>query len=84
MREIRPALSIITTNISEQNLPGKVKKRNCQKKSSMMFTRAPKTEGLVKVKSKMAENYIPDRRNLCPRQTSGKIKLGKLDYYQAK
>ena len=30
MREIRPALSIITTNISEQNLPGKVKVRNCQ------------------------------------------------------
>ena len=26
-----------------------------------MFTRAPKTEGLVKVKSKMIENYIPDR-----------------------
>lgn len=50
----------------------------------MMFTRAPKTEGLVKVKSKMTENYIPDRRKLCPRQTPGKTKLGQLDYYQAK
>lgn len=28
MREIRPALSIITTNISELNLPVKVKRQN--------------------------------------------------------
>lgn len=27
----------------------------------MMFTKAPRTEGLVKVRSKMNENYIPDR-----------------------
>lgn len=32
----------------------------------MMFTRAPKTEGLVKVKSKMAENYIPTDENYVP------------------
>lgn len=36
----------------------------------MMSTKAPKTEGLVKVKSKMTENYIPDRPQAKQNQAS--------------